>query len=67
MQLRQYIDSKGLKIADAAREAGFSADEYEAFRKWVKGERIPRPKSMRKIEAWSDGKVTATDFFSAAA
>ena len=63
MKLREYLDSKKLKIADAARDAGF---EHETFRKWVKEERIPRPKSMRKIEDWSRGEVTPGDFFTAA-
>jgi hypothetical protein len=63
MKLRDYLDSQKLKIAEAARDAGFG---HETFRKWVKEERIPRPASMRKIEGWSKGEVTPADFFRAA-
>lgn len=35
----------------------------EAVRKWLRGERIPRPEVMRRIVEVTEGKVGPADFY----
>ena len=59
MQLKAFLSSKGLSIADAARQTRV---KHETFRKWVHRERIPRAAAMRTLTKWTGGLVTANDF-----
>lgn len=58
--------SRYLKITDT-QPAQFAASLDEAseasVRKWVSGERIPRPDQMREIVRVTKGAVTPNDFY----
>lgn len=60
MKLKQYIAQKKLRPVVAAAELGVS---YEAFRLWLKGNRIPQPEKMILIYRWSQRAVQPNDFY----
>tara|TARA_R110002153_G_scaffold6374_3_gene29039 strand:- start:259 stop:450 length:192 start_codon:yes stop_codon:yes gene_type:complete len=60
MKLHTYIEQQGITLAVAASALGVTR---QAVNLWVKGKRIPRPKQMARIESWTEGEVTATDFY----
>ena len=60
MKLLDYIEKQENTIQKAAEELGFT---YEDVRRYCKGIVIPRPDKMKKIIEWSNGEVTANDFY----
>ena len=61
MRLAAYLAETGQSVADMARGV---RRPHETCRKWVTGERRPRdPRALADITAWSNGAVTANDFF----
>lgn len=60
MQLAQYLKLHQITRERFAELVG--ASEY-GVRKWVRRERTPRPKAMRKIQEVTEGEVTPADFF----
>lgn len=59
MLLRTYLDRHHIGIKEAADELG---EHYNTLRRWVEGERLPRPKAQEKIRTWSRGRVTPNDW-----
>lgn len=68
MRLEAFLKTKGKdqaeQLATAAAETGFTA---MAFRHWISGRSVPRPKTMAKLQKWSGGQITPADFFERAA
>jgi hypothetical protein len=60
MLLDDYAKERELSDAEIGAELDCTA---ECVRLWRKRRRIPRPEAMARITAWSDGAVTANDFF----
>jgi|TARA_R110000868_G_scaffold301998_1_gene562479 transcriptional regulator with XRE-family HTH domain len=60
MNIEKYIKSKGFPLATAAAELDVTR---QALNLWINGKRIPRPAQMKKIQNWSEGEVTAMDFY----
>ena len=60
MKLNEYVKSHSMSIAEAARSFGSTT---QSMYYWAKGLRIPRPAAMKKIQAWTDGKVQPKDFY----
>ena len=63
MKIKAFLEMRQLSVALAARECGL---EYEAFRLYAAGKRIPRPEAMAKIADWSGGAVGPDDFYGVA-
>jgi transcriptional regulator with XRE-family HTH domain len=62
MTLQQFMTHANLDAAQLAAQVGVGR---EAVRKWVRGERIPRPNLMRRIVKVTKGKVGPADFYGA--
>lgn len=60
MQLTKFIEKQEKTLIQASKELGFN---YEDLRRYCAGLVIPRPDRMAKITDWSDGEVTANDFY----
>lgn len=60
MKLKIYMETNGITLEKAAAELGIS---YENVRRYAADLVIPRPDNMQKISRWSDGLVTANDFY----
>ncbi len=60
MLMDDYMKQTNTSDSRAADELGCSP---ECVRLWRKRKRVPRPDAMLKIETWSDGRVTAADFY----
>ncbi len=54
MTLREWMDATEIDVYEAARAFGVSTF---AIKKWLKGDRIPRPKTQSKIKKITKGKV----------
>lgn len=61
MKLKSYMTENGLTAQAMAERL---SEPVRTVQKWMSGERIPRPDSMRKIQEATGGQVTANDFFS---
>jgi hypothetical protein len=59
MKLAEYADQNNLTVAGLA---DLLEEQYETVRLWVNGERMPRPKALRKISEKTNGQVQANDF-----
>lgn len=59
MKLKAYLKLAKLSDADFALSIGRSRS---AVRKWIYGQRTPRPADMRLIADRTKGAVTANDF-----
>lgn len=60
MKLAQYLTDKNIPLEQfAADMGGLSAS---GVRKWIYGERVPRPDQMRKIAELTGGLVEPNDF-----
>lgn len=59
MHLRDYLAAKSLTPAAFAAVLDV---HHDAVRKWLRGERMPRPAQMRRIAETTRGAVTANDF-----
>lgn len=60
MIIKEYRETKGISQVQAAAELEVSIDVYVS---WEARKRIPRPENMKKIIAWSGGKVQPNDFY----
>jgi hypothetical protein len=60
MQLSEWLTRTGTTVADFQRKIGVRS--YSTVRRYVLGERVPRPSIMQRIVAETKGKVTANDF-----
>lgn len=59
MNLRDYLSQHKI----TARQFGLSVDHSEAgVRKWLRGERVPRRATLKRIAAITGDAVQATDF-----
>jgi DNA-binding transcriptional regulator YdaS (Cro superfamily) len=61
MQLRDYLRLEKEKAESFSVRVGVTVF---AVRKWVRGERVPRPATIMKIKKATKGKVTAEDWMS---
>lgn len=61
MKLKEYLSQQNQSAASFAAQHGFSRS---TFYKWFYGLRQPRLENMEKIEAATNGLVTAQDFLS---
>ena len=59
MTLSQYLSQHGFSAARFAERIGVSA---EAVRRYISGERTPRPAIMHRIMAATGSAVTPNDF-----
>jgi hypothetical protein len=57
--LRQWMDKNNTDILEAAKAFGVSTF---AIRKWLTGERIPRPANQAKIKKITKGAITGDDW-----
>lgn len=64
MLLKTYLEQNEIDHEKFAKKANASV---HGLKKWLRGERIPRPKTIRRIAKITNGEVTAQDFFSEAA
>lgn len=60
MRLHEYLAKENKKTSDLAR---YLSLPHTIVLRWVKGQRIPRPKNMRKIVAYTNGEVMPNDFY----
>lgn len=60
MRLNDYIDTYDLSRGALAEKLGVS---QETVRRYLTGESVPRPRTMKKIYAITKGKVMANDFY----
>lgn len=58
MKLSDYLSQSGLSMQAFADEIGLS---YEGVRLIVKGQRMPAPKTVFRIEKVTDGAVSRSD------
>lgn len=65
MRIEEYLASSGKPLGqaleEASKETGYSV---MAFRYWISGKRIPRRETMEKLEKWSGGAITPSDWYS---
>jgi hypothetical protein len=59
MNLRAWMDKVDIDVFEAARAFGVS---IYAIKKWLKGERTPRPATQAKIKKVTKGDVTGDDW-----
>lgn len=59
MTLREWMDKLDITIDEAARSFDVS---IFAVKKWLNGQRIPRPTAQRKIKKITRGDVTPADW-----
>lgn len=64
MKLKTYMRNKNLTANDVAKGTGISVS---GINKLLQGHRFPRPSTLEKISKFTDGSVTANDFYSNAA
>lgn len=62
MKLSEYMADRGLDDATMTEKIGSCSES--ALRKWKYGERIPRPRTMARIEEVTAGSVTLSDWTS---
>lgn len=61
MQFSEYVNKQ--KITQEELAVILDTTQGSICR-WLKGETMPRPDKMAKITEWSNGEVTANDFYS---
>ena len=57
--LREWMDKTDIDVFEAARAFGVT---IYAIKKWLNGERTPRPKMQAKIKKVTKGQVTGDDW-----
>ena len=62
--LGKWRTTNRISRATFAAEIGVS---YDAVRLWELGERMPSPNLMKRIMRYTEGEVTANDFYESAA
>lgn len=60
MDLKSYLETKKMRVAEFARQIGV---RQCVARRWALGEAIPNKDSMQKIYEWSGGSVEPNDFY----
>ena len=60
MKLKIYRESLHISQSEAASQLCVSKNVYNS---WEYGVRIPRAAMMKKITEWTEGRVTANDFY----
>ncbi|MGY2052378.1 hypothetical protein [Methylobacterium sp. JK268] len=65
MKLLAYMREQ--KLDDTAIAAHVGGVTRHAVKKWMYGERMPRPEQIASIERLTDGKVTLADWIQQAA
>lgn len=60
MKLAQYLTDKNISPEQFAADMGGLS--VSGIRKWMYGERVPRPDQMRKIAELTGGLVEPNDF-----
>lgn len=60
MKLSSYMTEKGIQPRELAEMLGDASES--GVRKWMYGERVPRPEQMRRIAEITSGKVQPNDF-----
>lgn len=60
MRFGDYLTDKKLKVSDAARALDMT---HERVRRYARGLRVPGKQAMAKIVEWTNGEVTADDFY----
>ena len=63
MTLASFLAARNLDAAKFAHQIGVKP---EAVRRYLRGERIPRPYVMARIVKVTEGHVTPSDFYGAA-
>jgi glutamine synthetase len=64
MDIRDYLHESGLTLAEFAARVGVSA---AAMGRYAAGKRTPRPDTLRRIVAASEGRIQPNDLFAAPA
>ncbi len=59
MRLRDWMDKTDIDVFEAARAFGVTT---HAIKKWLKGERTPRPTNQAKIKRITRGAVNGEDW-----
>lgn len=59
MTLKQWLSKNEIRPETACRHLGCT---IFAFRKWLTGERVPRPRMQAKIMKMTAGAVSANDW-----
>ena len=59
MDLKSWMDKKEMTIDETAKKIGVS---IYAVKKWLRGERIPRPRMQFRIRKMTAGAVCAEDW-----
>ncbi len=59
MRLIEWMEKTDIDVFEASR--AFDVSIY-AVKKWLKGERTPRPKMQAKIKSVTKGQVTGDDW-----
>ncbi len=60
MKLIDYLKQENISVQDGADEIGVSR---QAFNRYLTGSRRPHHTVMPRIREWTNGAVTADDFF----
>ena len=60
MKLAKYLNDRNISSEEFASEMG--AVSASGVRKWIYGNRVPRPDQMRKIAEITGGLVEPNDF-----
>ena len=60
MKLSQFLDTKKVSPSEFAEQTGVSA---VSVRRYVAGQRVPRPSIMRRIGEATAGQVSRGDFY----
>ena len=60
MTLASYLTTHNITSLEFSKIVGAS---YPAVCKWRQGDRIPRPKMLKKITKKTNGKVKVQDFY----
>ncbi len=60
MNLRQYLENRGMKIKFFAELMGTSSPHVS---QWMSGKKVPRKETMKEIERITKGKVKPGDWF----
>ena len=60
MKLKEWLNKEEKTVADMSRDIGIT---HSVVLRWTTNERIPSLDNMQKIVAYTNGEVTANDFY----
>jgi hypothetical protein len=63
MKLSTYLRDHKISLGDFAGMVGLDKHGARTVNRWALGERIPRPATLARITAVTNGAVTPNDFF----